>query len=148
MAMVELSRYVPTNHGYLRKRTRNLNLRNFITCPRLTMSGNASTAGYVFLYAVHFFFKTKMTGMLQVSFYFGYTLMFCFALSLITGPSRLFTLFEVKLTRFRSCWFLRSTIFRLQDLWHRSHRLILSNRGFTTVSFVKWIVTCDRPRPI
>lgn len=32
-----------------------------------------STAGYVFLYSVYyFFFKTQMTGFLQVSFYFGY----------------------------------------------------------------------------
>ena len=32
-----------------------------------------STAGYVFLYSIfYFFFKTQMTGLLQVAFYFGY----------------------------------------------------------------------------
>ena len=32
-----------------------------------------STAGYVFLYSVfYFFYKTQMSGLLQVSFYFGY----------------------------------------------------------------------------
>lgn len=32
-----------------------------------------STAGYVFLYSVYYFFyKTQMNGLLQVSFYFGY----------------------------------------------------------------------------
>lgn len=33
----------------------------------------AACAGYVFLYAVfYFFYKTQMTGLLQISFYFGY----------------------------------------------------------------------------
>ncbi len=41
---------------------------------------------YVFLYAVHYFFvKTKMTGFFQTCFYFGYTLMFCLGLSIMTG---------------------------------------------------------------
>ena len=32
-----------------------------------------STAGYVFLYAIYYFlYKTQMTGLLQVSYYFGY----------------------------------------------------------------------------
>jgi transmembrane 9 superfamily protein 3 len=32
-----------------------------------------STAGYVFLYSIfYFFYKTQMSGLLQVSFYFGY----------------------------------------------------------------------------
>jgi transmembrane 9 superfamily protein 3 len=32
-----------------------------------------STSGYVFIYSIfYFFFKTQMTGLLQVSFYFGY----------------------------------------------------------------------------
>lgn len=32
-----------------------------------------STAGYVFLYSIFYFmYKTQMTGLLQVSFYFGY----------------------------------------------------------------------------
>ena len=33
---------------------------------------SASTSGYVFLYALHYFlFKTKMSGLLQTCFYFG-----------------------------------------------------------------------------
>ncbi|KAI8091041.1 uncharacterized protein B0P05DRAFT_485514 [Gilbertella persicaria] len=39
---------------------------SFMTC--------ASTAGYVYLYSIYYFMvKTKMTGMFQTSFYFGYT---------------------------------------------------------------------------
>ncbi|KAI8641398.1 hypothetical protein BD408DRAFT_346224 [Parasitella parasitica] len=39
---------------------------SFMTC--------ASTAGYVYLYSIYYFtVKTKMTGMFQTSFYFGYT---------------------------------------------------------------------------
>jgi transmembrane 9 superfamily protein 3 len=46
----------------------------------------ASTAGYVYLYAIYYFYKkTKMTGFLQISFYFGYTGLFCFGLALLTG---------------------------------------------------------------
>jgi len=48
--------------------------------------GGASTAGYVYLYAVYYFFrKTKMNGFFQVTFYFGYMAMFCFGLALLTG---------------------------------------------------------------
>ena len=37
-----------------------------------------STAAYVFLYSVfYFFYKTQMTGFLQVSFYFGYMYVPC-----------------------------------------------------------------------
>jgi len=47
---------------------------------------SASTGIYVFLYSIHFYvFKTKMTGLYQASFYYGYTLIFCFALSLMCG---------------------------------------------------------------
>lgn len=47
---------------------------------------SASTAGYVFLYSVHYFlYKTKMTGFFQTCFYFGYTTMFCLGLSLVCG---------------------------------------------------------------
>ena len=47
---------------------------------------SASTGIYVFLYSIHFYlFKTKMTGWYQASFYYGYTLIFCFALSLMCG---------------------------------------------------------------
>mmetsp|Transcript_25090 Transcript_25090/g.39098 ORF Transcript_25090/g.39098 Transcript_25090/m.39098 type:complete len:145 (-) Transcript_25090:72-506(-) len=46
----------------------------------------ASTAVYVFLYAVYFFFsKTKMTGFFQITFYFTYTFICCFALFLLCG---------------------------------------------------------------
>mmetsp|Transcript_14620 Transcript_14620/g.22173 ORF Transcript_14620/g.22173 Transcript_14620/m.22173 type:complete len:586 (-) Transcript_14620:202-1959(-) len=45
-----------------------------------------STAGYVFLYAVYFFFnKTHMYGLMQTAFYFGYTAIFCFGLFILTG---------------------------------------------------------------
>lgn len=45
-----------------------------------------STAGYVFMYSIYyFFFKTQMTGLLQVSFYFGYMFLFCIALMLMCG---------------------------------------------------------------
>jgi len=45
-----------------------------------------STAIYVFFYSIYyFFFKTQMTGMLQVSFYFGYMFLFCVALFLMCG---------------------------------------------------------------
>eukprot|EP01114_Cavostelium_apophysatum_P019508 TRINITY_DN630_c0_g1_i1.p1 TRINITY_DN630_c0_g1~~TRINITY_DN630_c0_g1_i1.p1 ORF type:complete len:594 (-),score=172.03 TRINITY_DN630_c0_g1_i1:78-1859(-) len=47
---------------------------------------SASTAVYVFLYAVYFFFKkTKMWGFLQTSFYFGYNFMFCLGLGILCG---------------------------------------------------------------
>jgi len=45
-----------------------------------------STAGYVFLYSVfYFFYKTQMSGLLQVSFYFGYMLLFCTAIFFMCG---------------------------------------------------------------
>lgn len=45
-----------------------------------------STAGYVFLYSIYYFlYKTQMTGLLQVSYYFGYMSLFCFALFLMCG---------------------------------------------------------------
>ena len=49
-------------------------------------ASSASTALYVFLYSVHYFFhKTKMTGFFQTSFYFGYTSMFCLGLGTMCG---------------------------------------------------------------
>ncbi|KAJ7565859.1 hypothetical protein O6H91_02G077800 [Diphasiastrum complanatum] len=46
----------------------------------------ASTAGYVYLYSVYYYFmKTKMTGFFQTSFYFGYTLMLCLGLGILCG---------------------------------------------------------------
>ncbi len=45
---------------------------------------SSSTALYVALYSLHYFwFKTKMTGLLQTTFYFGYTAMFCAGISLM-----------------------------------------------------------------
>jgi len=47
---------------------------------------SASITVYMFLYSIYYFMaKTKMSGTLQVSFYFGYMLMFCFGVGLITG---------------------------------------------------------------
>jgi transmembrane 9 superfamily protein 3 len=46
----------------------------------------ASTAGYVFLYSVYYFFvKTKMSGFFQTAFYFGYMAMFCLGLGVLCG---------------------------------------------------------------
>jgi transmembrane 9 superfamily protein 3 len=46
----------------------------------------SSTAGYVFLYSVYYFFvKTKMSGFFQTCFYFGYTSMFCIGLGVLCG---------------------------------------------------------------
>jgi transmembrane 9 superfamily member 3 len=45
-----------------------------------------STSAYVFLYSIFYFlYKTQMTGLLQVSFYFGYMALFCIALFFMTG---------------------------------------------------------------
>ena len=45
-----------------------------------------STAGYVWLYSVYYFFaRTSMTGYLQTAFYFGYMGIFCFGLWLLCG---------------------------------------------------------------
>jgi len=47
---------------------------------------SASTALYVFLYSFYYFvYRTKMTGLLQITFYFGYTFMFCFGLGILCG---------------------------------------------------------------
>ncbi|CAO3588445.1 unnamed protein product [Absidia cylindrospora] len=46
----------------------------------------ASTAGYVYLYSIYYFFtKTKMTGMFQTSFYFGYTALLSLGLFFMLG---------------------------------------------------------------
>lgn len=47
---------------------------------------SGSTAGYVFLYSIYYFFvKTKMSGFFQTCFYFGYTAMFCIGLGILCG---------------------------------------------------------------
>lgn len=52
----------------------------------LSFISSGSTAAYVFVYSCYyFFFKTQMTGMLQTSFYFGYTALFCISLFLMCG---------------------------------------------------------------
>eukprot|EP00250_Pteridium_aquilinum_P031290 c4336_g1_i1 orf=498-2270(-) len=46
----------------------------------------ASTAAYVYLYSIYYYYmKTKMSGFFQMSFYFGYTLMFCLGLGILCG---------------------------------------------------------------
>jgi len=46
----------------------------------------ASTAGYVYFYSFYyFFFKTKMYGLFQTAFYFGYMAMFSLGLGLVCG---------------------------------------------------------------
>ncbi|CAF2942030.1 unnamed protein product [Rotaria sp. Silwood2] len=46
----------------------------------------ASSAFYVYLYAIYyFFFKTKMYGMFQTVFYFGYMALFCLGLGIMCG---------------------------------------------------------------
>ncbi|CAN4099949.1 unnamed protein product [Withania somnifera] len=46
----------------------------------------ASTALYVYLYAIYYYFaKTQMSGLFQASVYFGYTLMFCLGVGILCG---------------------------------------------------------------
>ncbi|KAL2231420.1 UNVERIFIED_CONTAM: Transmembrane 9 superfamily member 1 [Sesamum indicum] len=46
----------------------------------------ASTAVYVYFYSIYYYYvKTKMSGLFQTSFYFGYTLMFCLGLGILCG---------------------------------------------------------------
>merc|ERR1719331_275775 len=52
----------------------------------LSLIASGSTAGYVFLYSVYYFFvKTKMSGFFQTIFYFGYMSIFCVALGVMCG---------------------------------------------------------------
>lgn len=52
----------------------------------VALGASGSTAGYVFLYSIfYFYYKTQMKGLLQVCFYFGYTALFCVALFLMCG---------------------------------------------------------------
>jgi len=56
------------------------------TWPWKSVALAGTTAFYVYLYSVFFFYhRTKMTGLFQTVFYFGYTTLLCFALFLITG---------------------------------------------------------------
>ncbi|GFX52331.1 transmembrane 9 superfamily member 3 [Trichonephila clavipes] len=46
----------------------------------------ASTAGYVYMYSFYYyFFKTKMYGLFQTAFYFGYMALFSAALGILCG---------------------------------------------------------------
>jgi len=52
----------------------------------MSFLASGSTAGYVFLYSIYYFLaKTSMHGLLQTSFYFGYTAIFCASLFLMCG---------------------------------------------------------------
>lgn len=45
-----------------------------------------SSAGFVFLYSLHFLMaESRMSGLMQLSFYFGYTAVMCYALFLMLG---------------------------------------------------------------
>ena len=51
-----------------------------------SLLSSASTAVYVYLYSTYYFVaKTKMTGLFQCSFYFGYTAIACLAVALTCG---------------------------------------------------------------
>ena len=50
------------------------------------MCSGGSTAGFVFLYSFFFLIgESKMSGLLQISFYFGYMGMLCYSLFLMLG---------------------------------------------------------------
>ena len=52
----------------------------------LSFLSAGSTSLYVFAYSIfYFFYKTKMTGFLQISFYFGYMALFCCGLFFMCG---------------------------------------------------------------
>ena len=54
--------------------------------PWISFLSAASTAIYVFLYAVYFFaVKTRMSGAFQTAYYFGYMGLFCTALACLCG---------------------------------------------------------------
>ncbi len=51
-----------------------------------SFASGASTALYLFLYAVYYlWYKTEMTGILQISYYFGYVTMMCGLIALASG---------------------------------------------------------------
>jgi len=51
-----------------------------------SFAAGGSTALYVFLYAIYYFIaKTRMTGLMQTAFYWGYMVMFCLGLFIMTG---------------------------------------------------------------
>lgn len=51
-----------------------------------SFASGGSTAVYVYLYAIYYFFtKTRMSGVMQTAYYFGYMGMFSFGLFIMTG---------------------------------------------------------------
>ena len=54
--------------------------------PWTSFAASSSTAGYVLLYSIYYFFmKTKMSGFFQTLFYFSYMAIFCLALGVMCG---------------------------------------------------------------
>lgn len=52
----------------------------------IALGSAGSTAGYVFLYSIFYFcYKTQMSGLLQISYYFGYMSLFCLAMFFMCG---------------------------------------------------------------
>lgn len=52
----------------------------------IALGSAGSTSFYVFLYSIfYFYYKTQMTGLLQVSYYFGYMSLFCIGLFFMCG---------------------------------------------------------------
>jgi len=52
----------------------------------MSFLSSASTAGYVYVYSIYYFLvKTRMTGLFQTAFYFGYTAIGCVALGILCG---------------------------------------------------------------
>jgi hypothetical protein len=45
----------------------------------------ASTGVYVYLYAIYYFHRSRMSGFLQTMYFFGYSALFCFGLSVLCG---------------------------------------------------------------
>lgn len=54
--------------------------------PWVSFLSSASLGGYIFSYSIYYyFFRTHMTGLLQLAFYFGYTFFISVYLSLVAG---------------------------------------------------------------
>jgi len=52
----------------------------------ISFLSSSSTAGYVFLYSIYYFFaKTKMNGLFQTTFYFSYMTLFSVGLAILCG---------------------------------------------------------------
>jgi len=66
----------------------------------------ASTAGYVCMYSFYYYFKTKMYGLFQTTFYFGYMAVFSLALGIVWNGGL--------------CWHANVC---LEDLLHSDDRL-------------------------